>query len=197
MQIVVRNMTDQKIARICHGKIIRCMVREAFGNGQKVTVDFDGLEEASPGFFEEWTLPLVAEYDADYLAESLKAVNLSPALEAAMREAFSKAEAYVDRLTRKGKIECDPEIYDLNVAWLTKARELARENPLLAKLMMGIEQDEMLAAISRLSMEDIQKLARSGWLCFMPRFTSAFLGEMSAMGFDEVDTLMALSGSIA
>ena len=63
--------------------------------------------------------------------------------------------------------------------------------------MFRLSLDEMLAAISRLSMEDIQKLSRSGWLCFMPRFTSAFLGEMSAMGLDEVDTLMALSGSIA
>ena len=73
--------------------------------------------------------------------------------------------------------EADQDIIDLNLSWLFKARELARSNPKKAAVIFGF--DEALAEkISRLSIEELHSIARSGVLVFQPRFHPKFWHEM-------------------
>jgi len=84
----------------------------------------------------------------------------------------------------------------LNLAWLIKAREFTRENSILAELMLGITEEEMRSAISKLSIEDIQHIAQSGWLYFSPRFMTNFIQSMTTRQHEVVDVLLGLSGSL-
>ena len=67
---------------------------------------------------------------------------------------------------------------------------------MLAELMMGISNEEMRSALSQLSIQDIQYIAQSGWLCFSPRFTSKLIQNVTARKHEVVDVLLGLSGSL-
>jgi hypothetical protein len=54
----------------------------------------------------------------------------------------------------------------------------------------------MQSAISLLSIEDIQHIAQSDWLCFSPRFTTNFIHSMTTRQYEVVDVLLGLSGSL-
>lgn len=103
---------------------------------------------------------------------------------------------YFQQLSKDQNKNCDEEIYELNLFWLVKARDLARENTLKAHLMMGIAEEEMRLALSKLTIEDIHRIARCGWLCFSPRFKSSFIQEIADRQFDADEVLLALSGSL-
>ncbi len=73
--------------------------------------------------------------------------------------------------------EADQDIVDLNISWLFKARELARSNHTKAAIIFGF--DEVIAEkISRLSIEELQGIARSGVMVFQPRFHPKFWHEI-------------------
>jgi hypothetical protein len=162
-------------------------------------VDFDGMETITQSFFQELFSPLVAEFSTDFLTSKLLVVNVNPAIDEIIKSGFSHLEAYFDQRAMIPNRACDVELFELNLAWLMKARELARENPMLAELMMGISDEEMRSAISQLSIQDIQHIAQSGWLCFSPRFTSHLIHNMTTRqhkGIEAVDVLLGLSDSL-
>lgn len=196
MYLIVKSITNLKTPQPYHGKNLARLARECFANRQPLTVDFDGVETITQGFFQELLLPLVAEFGADFLRSNLKVANVTPDIEAIIKSAFNKGDGYVDHCALAHNKEYDVEIYELNLAWLIKARELARENPILAELTMGIGDKEMRSALSQLSSKDIQRIARSGWLCFSPRFTTHFIQSISARPHEVVDVLLGLSGSL-
>ena len=196
MYLIVKSITDLKSPQPCHGKNLARLARECFANRQPLTVDFGGVETITQGFFQELLLPLVAEFGADFLRSNLKIANVTPDIEAIIKSAFNKGDDYVDQCALVHNRECDVEIYELNLAWLIKARELARENPILAELTMGIGDKEMRSALSQLSSKDIQRIAQSGWLCFSPRFTTNFIHSISTRPHEVVDVLLGLSGSL-
>jgi hypothetical protein len=66
----------------------------------------------------------------------------------------------------------DQDIVDLNLFWLIKARELARHNRKKAAVVLGVDPG-LLALFSRLSIGDLNTLARAGVMLFRPRFRSA------------------------
>ncbi len=73
--------------------------------------------------------------------------------------------------------EADQDIIDLNLSWLFKARELARSNHTKAAIVLGF--DETVAKrISRLSIDELRSIARSGVMLFQPRFHQKFWGEI-------------------
>jgi hypothetical protein len=199
--IIVKSITDLKVPQPYHGKNLARLARECFANQQTLTVDFEGLESITQGFLQELFLPLVAEYGADFLNSQLKVINVSPSINEIMTSTFSKSvlDSYFDQRTLIHNPDCDDEIYELNLAWLIKARELARENSILAELMMGIAEEEMRLALYRLSIEDIQHIDQSGWLCISPRFTTNFIHSMATrqhIEIEVVDVLLGLSGSV-
>jgi hypothetical protein len=196
MFIAVKNMTDLKIPQPCHGKNLARLARECFTSHQALIVDFDGVGAISQGFLQELFLPLMAEYGADFLLSELQVTNVSPEVDEAMKAVFNASSLahFFDQRENQLNQASDAEIYDLNLAWLIKARELTRENAMLAELMMGIGDEALRVVISQLSINDIQQLAQAGWLCFAPRFTANFLQDLLTRPHDMVDVLLGLGG---
>lgn len=75
----------------------------------------------------------------------------------------------------------DTDIVDLNLLWLTKARELARANREKAVVVLGLDA-RLLEALSRLSLGDLTTMAESGVMQFQPRFHSAHLRRLIEPG---------------
>lgn len=194
MYLFVKSITDLKSPQPYHGKNLARLARECFANRQGLTVDFEGVDSISLGFFQELFLPLVAEFGADFLRSHLKIANVTPGIEAIIKSAFNKGDD-TDQCALVHNNQYDIEIYELNLAWLIKARELARENPILAEVTMGIGDIEMGSALSQLSIKDIQRIAQSGWLCFSPRFTTHFIQNINAQSHEVVDVLLSLLNS--
>ncbi|MDP1614661.1 MAG: DUF4325 domain-containing protein, partial [Methylococcales bacterium] len=194
-----KSITDLNIPQPCHGKNLARLARECFTNRQVLTIDFDGVKMITSGFLQELFLPLVAEYGADFLHSKLQVVNVSPEFEELMKSAFNPAalDDFFDQRMRIENKACDTEIYELNLAWLIKARDLAKENSIFAELMMGTSDEAMRLALSQLSIDDIQQIAQSGWLCFAPRFTAHFIRSMTTRSADVVDVLLGISGSLS
>ena len=196
MVILVKSITDLKTPQPYHGKNLARLARECFANRQSLTLDFEGIETITQGFFQELLLPLVAEFGADFLKSNLQIANVNPDVEEIITSGLNNSDDDFDQRTLIQNRECDVELYKLNLAWLIKARELARENPMLAELMMGISDEDMRSALSQLSIRDIQYIAQSGWLCFSPRFTSKLIQNVTARKHEVVDVLLGLSGSL-
>ena len=196
MVILVKSITDLKTPQPYHGKNLARLARECFANRQSLTLDFEGIETITQGFFQELLLPLVAEFGADFLKINLQIANVNPDVEEIMTSGLNNPDDDFDQRTLIQNRECDVELYKLNLAWLIKARELARENPMLAELMMGISDEEMRSALGQLSIQDIQYIAQSGWLCFSPRFTSKLIQNVTSRKHEVVDVLLGLSGSL-
>jgi hypothetical protein len=196
MVILVKSISDLKTPQPYHGKNLARLARECFANRQALTLDFEAIETITRGFFQELLLPLVAEFGADFLKGNLQIANVNTDVEEIMTSGFNNSDDNFDQRTLVQNRECDVELYKLNLAWLIKARELARENPMLAELMMGISDEEMRSALSQLSIQDIQYIAQSGWLCFSPRFTSKLIQNVTARQHEVVDLLLGLSGSL-
>ena len=196
MVILVKSITDLKTPQPYHGKNLARLARECFANRQALTLDFEGIETITQGFFQELLLPLVAEFGADFLKINLQIANVNPDVEEIMTSGLNNPDDDFDQGAHIQNKECDVELYKLNLAWLIKARELTRENPMLAELMMGISNEEMRSALSQLSIQDIQHIAQSGWLCFSPRFTSKLIHNITARKHEVVDVLLGLSGSL-
>jgi len=196
MVILVKSITDLKTPQPYHGKNLARLARECFANRQSLTLDFEGIETITQGFFQELLLPLVAEFGADFLKGNLQIANINPDVEEIITSGFNNPDDDFDQRTLIQNRECDVELYKLNLAWLIKARELARENPMLAELMMGISDEEMRSALGQLSIQDIQYIAQSGWLCFSPRFTSKLIQNVTSRKHEVVDVLLGLSGSL-
>ena len=85
-------------------------------------------------------------------------------------------------------------MHDINLTLLLKAREIARSNSRLAKLIFGIQNDEIIALLVKIPVEDIRNLAKSGWICFGLRFSEAFLKEAAGSGATELDSLLNMAG---
>jgi len=78
-------------------------------------------------------------------------------------------------------LNTDPEIMELNLLWLIKARELARENREKAAVVLGLDA-KLLEAISRFSLSELNTMAQSGVIEFQPRFRSALLRRLIEQG---------------
>lgn len=196
MYIAVNSITDLKTPQACHGKNLARFARECFANHQPLTVDFEGIKTFTNSFLQELLVPLLAEYGAEFLNKKLQLINVPSNINEIAKSAFSHLDEYFDRQPMVNGQACDLDIYELNLAWLIKAREVARDNALLAELMMGIAGEELRSALSQLSIDDIQSIAQSGWLCFSPRFTAPFIQSMNARPHDVVNVLLGLSGSV-
>lgn len=196
MFIIVKTITDEKTPQPYHGKKLAKLARECIVENLPLNIDFEDINAITSGFARELFLPLVLEFGAECIKNKLHLTNLSPNVLERINASFSNLDEYFEQLSKAQNKNCDEEIYELNLFWLVKARELARENTLNAHLMMGIAEEEMRLALSKLAIEDIHRIARCGWLCFSPRFTSSFIQEIADRQFDADEVLLALSGTL-
>ncbi len=196
MYIVVSSITDRQTLQPCHGSNLARLARECFVNYQPLTVDFTGIDSLAEEFFQAFIQPLVTEFGSEFLNQQLQLTNVNSSINAWIQWPFKNTDDYSEQPTLFTNRASDPDFYELNVAWLIKARELAKENSLLAELTMGIGEDDMRLALTQLSIEDIRHIAQSGWLCFSPRFTTHFIHSMSTQRHDVVNVLLGLSGSL-
>ncbi|WP_445368106.1 STAS-like domain-containing protein [Methylomonas sp. BW4-1] len=192
MYVVVKHITKLKMPQACHGKQLMSTARECFLKNELLTLDFEGVESVANGFFQEAILPLLTEFGADFLKNKLRLSNITPDLEAFMQNDLN-TQAYIDRLSLPRNGNIDPELYELNLAWLIKVRELVRENALQAQLILGIANDDLRNAVAKLSLDDIHSIASAGCLCFAPRFTPEFIEGYAQKRYDLVDVLLALT----
>ena len=195
MQYVVRNFTRLDTLKSCHGQELAKLARECFSQNKLLRLDFEGVDAINPGFFRSLFYPIVAEFGAPFLRSKIQMMNVSPDIETTMHSAFTNLEDYFDDYFMFGSPVTCQDLYDLNVAWLVKAREVARDYSIQAQLIMGIYDPEIRILISQLSMDDIQSIAQSGCLCFSPRFTSDFIRSMTSGRYGLVDMLLALSNA--
>ncbi len=195
MQYVVRNFTRLDTLKSCHGQELAKLARECFSQNKLLRLDFEGVDAINPGFFRSLFYPIVAEFGAPFLRSKIQMMNVSPDIETTMHSAFTNLEDYFDDYFMFGSPVTCQDLYDLNVAWLVKAREVARDDSIQAQLIMGIYDPEIRILISQLSMDDIQSIAQSGCLCFSPRFTSDFIRSMTSGRYGLVDMLLALSNA--
>jgi len=193
--IVVNTITELNAPKSCHGKSLARLARECFANHQTLTIDFEGIKTIPESFFHELFLPLVAEFGADYLKTRLMVANMTSHIDDLMKAAFGNLDAYFEKRTNIHDENYDEDIYSMNLAWLTKSREITRENPILAGLILGINNEEMLDALSQLSFDDIQYLAQTNWLCFSPRFSTHFIQSMESHQRQPVEIMLGFSGS--
>lgn len=94
----------------------------------------------------------------------------------------------------------DPDLYELNLTYLFKAREMALAGEShKASVILGISPDSV-NRLSELSIEKIRTLAKSGVLCFQSRLPDKFWKDLHTSGFDEELTmariLLMISGEI-
>jgi hypothetical protein len=193
MFYLVKNVTRLDTLKSCHGKELAKLARECFTRNELLTLDFEGVKTVTPDFFRQLFYPMIAEFGAIFLRSKIRIIHVSPEIEATMQLAFDNLKInFDDYFHYANPISCN-DVYDLNLSWLVKARELARDYSVQAQLIMGISDPEIKQLISQLSMDDIQTIAQSSCLCFSPRFTSDFIRSMTSGRYGLVDMLLALS----
>ena len=67
----------------------------------------------------------------------------------------------------------DRDIAELNLAWLLKARELAKTDRAKAAVLFGLDQG-LSDVLASASIQDLRNLAQSGLMLFRPRFHVRF-----------------------
>ncbi len=77
--------------------------------------------------------------------------------------------------------EADQDIFELNISFLFKARELAKCNQKKAAIVLGLD-DVVMDSISKLSIEEMSSIARSEVMLFQPRFHPRFWKEVANGG---------------
>ena len=70
----------------------------------------------------------------------------------------------------------DPDMIDLNLSWLFKAREMARLNRETAAVVLGLDP-AVVVHIAGLSLQDLNAIARAKVMVFHPRFHPRFWRE--------------------
>jgi flagellar transcriptional activator FlhD len=88
------------------------------------------------------------------------------------------------------------DFYELNLAYLHAARELARQDPSQAVTRLGLSLD-LIGALADIGIEDMHRLASSSFLMFQPRGNSHQLLEMIRARGDGIPRIAHLLSTLA
>jgi len=194
MYLLVQSINAQTILDAAEGKNLARLARECFFNHQSLTLDFVNVGQVTQAFCQSLLCSLTNEFGADFLNQWLQLKNLSAEVSEVMQSALSELDDYFDCLEHAQAKFTDQEIVSLNSLWLIKAREICRDKPLFARFMLGITDQDLRQAIGRLSLEDIEHIAQSGWLWFAPRVSNHLFAHLNAKQRNGIDVLLTLSG---
>ena len=157
-------------------------------------IDFEGISNVSPLFFQDFIFPLVIEFGSHTLNNKLRLINLKDDHLISYRAACDQSSDYLDKLSARQTKSCG-DISDLTLELLIKARELSRLDPSVAQTIYGINSS-MAKTFSNMDIELIRRIANAGVICFEPRFSPEFAARLAALDASEIDVFLNIVGDL-
>ena len=157
-------------------------------------VDFAGIANVTPLFFQDFIFPLVIEFGGHVVDNKLKFNNLKEHHLAAYRAAISQISDYMDKLSSR---QTSPfgDISDLTLELLLKARELSRTDPAATHVIFGFNSD-MIESFAAMDIEIIRRIANAGVICFELRLSPEFATRLAALDPSEIDVFLNIVGGL-
>ena len=157
-------------------------------------VDFAGIDNVTPLFFQDFIFPLVIEFGGHVLDNKLKFNNLKEHHLVAYRAAISQISDYMDKLSSR---QTSPfgDISDLTLELLLKAREMSRTDPAATQVVFGFNSD-MIESFAVMDIELIRRIANAGVICFELRLSPEFATRLAALDPSEIDVFLNVVGGL-
>jgi len=157
-------------------------------------IDFAGVTNISPLFFQDFIFPLVSEFGSSVIKKRLKLLNLKDDHQASYQEACKQTGTYIEKSLSQQDMRFG-DISDITCDLLIKARELSRSNPSAAQLIFGINSN-MIESFSNMDMDLIRRIANAGVICFEPRLSPEFAARLAALDPSEIDVFLNIAGDL-
>lgn len=173
-------------------------IRPIMANAEPVGLDFSGVKEADVCALQQTLLPLVSEFGGGFVRRLIRFTNHNEAVAISIRNSLRHVDEFIQDEVNylHPDTGVDQEIYDLNVALLIKCRELARTNPLLARLQFGLTSDSLAAAVAGLTTPQIQELAKTGINVFKPNFDEKMIETITRMDLGDASILIGIASCV-
>jgi len=176
------------------GTLLSKIITEKLINSEdKCLVDFDGVSNVSPLFFQDFIFPIVIEFGSHALNNKLRLINLKDDHLISYRAACDQSSDYLDKLSARQTRSGD--ISDLTLELLLKARELSRGDTSAAQAIFGINSS-MAKTFSNMDIKLIRRIANAGVMCFEPRLSPEFAARLAALDASEIDVFLNIVGDL-
>ncbi|MDD5413138.1 MAG: DUF4325 domain-containing protein [Methylobacter sp.] len=175
-------------------RLSKIITEKLINSEDECLVDFDGVSNVSPLFFQDFIFPIVIEFGSHALNNKLRLINLKDDHLISYRAACDQTRAYLDKLSARQTRSCC-DISDLTLELLIKTRELSRRDPSAAQIIFGINSS-MAKTFSNMDIELIRRIANAGVICFEPRFSSEFAARLAALDASEIDVFLNIVGDL-
>ncbi|MDO8941070.1 MAG: STAS-like domain-containing protein [Methylicorpusculum sp.] len=192
--ISLANMFNKMTLSVEQGKRVHKMTREyLLTHDEPVVIDCAGIGELTAGFFQQLIFPLVAEFSGQIINNRVVMLNLSDAQLDIYQAACDQAGDYVDELL----VEHAPtnEIADISLDFLIMAREMARMDPDKARIVFGLNT-AMIEVIVLMDYETMCQIAKSGVMCFQPRFSHFYARNLANDELSPIDVFINISSKL-
>lgn len=159
-----------------------------------IHVDFEGIVDVKPIFFQEFLFPLVSEFDDEELGTRLKLINLTDDHQKAYKKAYDDSNIQIERLF--GQYHQDfIDFSDITCEFLMKAREILKREPAMGQAVFGLDST-MGEIVANMNFGMIRRIANSGLICFAPRFSAEFAEKLSTLELSEIDAFLNIAGDM-
>jgi len=175
-------------------RLSKIITEKLINSENECLVDFAGVANVSPLFFQDFIFPLVIEFGSHALDNRLRLINLKDEHLFSYQAACDQTSAYMDKLSAR-QARSFGDISELTCELLIKARELSRRDPSEAQVIFGINSS-MAEFFSNMDIELIHRIANAGIICFKPRFTPEFATRLAALEASEIDVLLNIVGDL-
>lgn len=175
-------------------RLSKIITEKLINSEDKCLVDFDGVSNVSPLFFQDFIFPIVIEFGSHALNNKLRLINLKDDHLISYRAACDQSSDYLDKLSARQTIS-GGDISDLTLELLIKARELSRLDTSAAQAIFGINSS-MAKTFSNMDIKLIRRIANAGVICFEPRFSPEFAARLAALDASEIDVFLNVVGDL-
>lgn len=192
--ICLKGLFKRDILNNQGARLSRIITEKLINSENECLVDFEGISNVSPLFFQDFIFPIVIEFGSHALNNKLILINLKDDHLISYRAACDQTSAYLDKLSARQTRSCG-DISDLTLELLIKARELSRRDPLAAQVIFGINSS-MAGFFSNMDIELIRRIANTGIICFEPRLSPEFAARLAALDASEIDVFLNIVGDL-
>jgi hypothetical protein len=177
------------------GKELSKIIRQKMLRSDAVClIDFAGIANVTPHFFQELIFPLIIEFGSHDLDNKLKLNNLNDQHLVAYRLAADQVGDYMDKLSFSQKSPFG-ELSDITFELLLKARDLSRTDPEATQTVFGFNSD-MAESFAAMDIETIRRISNSGVVCFELRLSPEFATQLAALDPSEIDVFLNIVGGL-
>ena len=162
--------------------------------GVPIELDMAGVDYVSIDFFRRIIMRIANEWGGE-IRHLVNIINYPSGTNVAYSEAVREVEEYIDSSLPKD-FRGDADIYDLNFQYMMKARELCREDPTLARIIMGIEDEAFSEFIADATITKLQEIAKSGFAIFAPRISREALEALSESSLFAIKNIMQFTSGL-